>query len=316
MAYLEQLPSDAAILAIAVLFDRFLPEPPNAIHPVVWTGRVITVLDRMAPRHPLGAFVFGLGMVVAVVGMATFLAWICMTVLASIHPVVYVLGGAVLLRTTFTVTGLSAAALRTKRDLAADRLDSARDSLRSLVSRDASSLSGSLVAAAAIESVAENTADSFVGPWLAYALLGIPGAIAYRAVNTMDSMIGYRGRYEYLGKAAARLDDLINLIPSRLSALLLVVSGWLSGTPVLQGWRTMLRDRGKTASPNAGLTMSAMAGLLGVRLEKRGYYRLGAEFPEPGPDDIGQALRIVNRASLLAAIIALGLLVARHAIGG
>ena len=131
------------------------------------------------------------------------------------------------------------------------RLEEARASLRSLVSRDPTSLSPSLVAASAIESVAENTTDSYVGPWLAFALLGVPGAVAYRAVNTLDSMIGYRGSYEYLGKASARVDDAVNLLPARLSALLLLASRALGRLPVRRAWRTMWRDRGRTTSPNA-----------------------------------------------------------------
>jgi len=314
--YLDQLPWDAAILVIAVVSDRLLPEPPGAVHPVVWLGRLTSAMERLAPERPLAAFLFGIAMVVSVVGIATTLAWLCMTLLASIHQIAYVLGGAVLLRTAFTFTGLSAAAVRTRGHLEKEQIDVARHSLRSLVSRDASSLSRPLVAAAAIESVAENSTDSFVGPWLAYALLGVPGAIAYRAVNTMDSMIGYRGRYEYLGKAAARLDDLVNLLPARLSAGLLLAGGVLAGCPIRCGWRAMLRDRGQTSSPNAGVTMSAMAGLLGVRLEKPGHYRLGAGLRDPGPDDIGRAVSIAHRTSLLAIVVALGLLAARHAISG
>lgn len=316
MNYLDQLPWDAAILVIAVVLDRLLPEPPGAVHPVVWLGRLTSAMERLAPERPLAAFLFGIAMVVSVVGVATALAWLCMTLLASIHQIAYVLGGAVLLRTAFTFTGLSAAAVRTRGHLEKEQIDVARHSLRSLVSRDASSLSRPLVAAAAIESVAENSTDSFVGPWLAYALLGVPGAIAYRAVNTMDSMIGYRGRYEYLGKAAARLDDLVNLLPARLSAGLLLAGGLLAGFPIRCGWRVMLRDRGQTSSPNAGVTMSAMAGLLGVRLEKPRHYRLGAGFRDPGPDDVGRAVSIAHRTSLLAIVVALGLLAARHAISG
>ena len=150
--------------------------------------------------------------------------------------------------------------------------------MRGLVSRDATELSEPLVAAAAIESVAENTTDSFIAPWLAFALIGLPGAFAYRAVNTLDSMIGYRGEYEYLGKASARLDDLLNLIPARISAGLLLLAGAVSGSRVGQGWQTALREHRLTASPNAGWTIAAMAGLLSVSLEKPGNYLIGGEF--------------------------------------
>lgn len=189
-------------------------------------------------------------------------------------------------------------------------------SLRNLVSRDSGFLTPPLVASAAIESVAENTTDSYVGPWLAFAVLGVPGAIAYRAVNTLDSMLGYRGDYEYLGKAAARLDDLVNLVPARLSALLILLSGALSRLPVRRGWRIMLQDGKRTASPNAGVTMGAMAGVLGTRLEKPAHYCLGEGLPEPQPSDIGRAVLVAERTAMLAVVVALGLMAARHAIAG
>ena len=316
MTWFDGFALNAAILMVAVALDLLLPEPPNAIHPVVWIGRLTSALMRIAPTGSVSAFVFGFGMVVAVVGTATVVAWIAMIYLFMIHPAAYAIVGAALLRTTFTVTGLSSAAHRTRRELANGRLDSARTSLRSLVSRDATSLSSSQVAAAAIESVAENTTDSVVGPWLAYALFGVPGAVAYRAVNTMDSVVGYRGVYEYLGKVAARLDDAVNLIPARLGAILLLLSGCVVGLPIGRGWRVMQRDRSKTASPNAGLTMSAMAGLLGVQLEKVGHYRLGEGLREPTPHDIDRAVAVLNRTAVLIALLALGLLALRHAIGG
>ncbi len=307
---------DAAVLLAAVLLDLLLPEPPNAWHPVVWIGRVTGALRRVAPQQPVGAFAYGCVMVVAVVGGAGAAAWFGLAALAAIHPLAYLIVGAVVLRTAFAVTGLTAAAHQTRQALVEGRLKAARESLRSLVSRDAAGLTPPLVAAAAIESVAENSTDSFVGPWIAFALFGVPGAIAYRALNTMDSMVGYRGTTEYLGKAAARLDDLTNLIPARLSALLLLASGRLARLPVGRAWRTMRRDGGTTASPNAGLTMSAMAGLLGVCLEKPGHYRLGDGFRDPESADIGRAVTIVNRTAALAVVVSLGVLAARHAITG
>ena len=306
----------AAILVAAVVLDLLLPEPPGAIHPVVWIGRSTSVLARLSPRGSVAAVAFGFGMVVAVTGTATAVAWIAMRLLSLIHPAAYVVCGAALFRTTFTVVGLRSAAYRTRRELAHGRLDAARESLRSLVGRDASSLNASLVAAAAIESVAENTTDSVVGPWLAFALFGVPGAVAYRAVNTMDSVVGYRGPYEYVGKVAARLDDVVNLIPARLCALLLLLSGHAARLPTGQGWRVMRRDSSTTASPNAGWTMSAMAGLLGVQLEKSGHYRLGEGLRDPTPGDIDRAVAVLNGTAVFVALATLGLLALRHAIGG
>ena len=312
----DSLALNALVFVLAVVLDRLLPEPPSSVHPVVWMGRAITALERWAPESPTLAFLYGCAIVAAVVGTSSALAWLVVTALTWVGPLAYVVGGAVALRTTFTVRGLTTAADETRRALEEDRLDEARASLRSLVSRDPSTLSAPLVAASAIESVAENTTDSYVGPWLAFALLGVPGAAAYRAVNTLDSMIGYRGRYEYLGKAAARLDDAVNLVPARVSALLLLAAGAMGRLPVSRAWRTVRRDSSRTASPNAGVTMGAMAGLLGTRLEKPGHYRIGEGMGEPEPGDIGEAIRIAERAAPLALVMALGLLAARHAITG
>ena len=307
---------NALTILLAVGLDRLFPEPPTKVHPVVWMGRMIAVMERVAPQRPAPAFLFGCAIVIVVVGVSIGIAWLAVVALASVHPLAYVAGGAIILRTMFTVRGLSSAAELTQKALSEGRLDAARASLRSLVSRDPTALTPQLVAASAIESVAENTTDSYVGTWLAFAVFGVPGAVAYRAVNTLDSMLGYRGSYEYLGKAAARLDDAANLIPARLSALLLLLSGALGHLSVRRAWFIMLRDRGRTASPNAGWTMSAMAGLLGTRLEKPGHYCLGAEMRKPNAEDIGTAIRVAERTAILAVVATIGLLTMRHALVG
>ncbi|MYD36612.1 MAG: cobalamin biosynthesis protein CobD [Dehalococcoidia bacterium] len=307
---------NALALLLAVGLDRALPEPPGRIHPVVWMGRTIAVLERAASQRPAPAFIYGCIIVILVTGFSTALSWLAVIALASIHPVAYVTGSAIILRATFTVRGLSSAARQTRDALREGRLEPAQASLRNLVSRDPTTLTPPLVAASAIESVAENTTDSFVGPWLAFAVFGVPGAVAYRAVNTLDSMLGYRGRYEYLGKASARLDDALNLIPARLSALFLLLGGALGRLPMRRAWLIMLRDRQSTASPNAGWTMSAIAGLLGVRLEKPEHYVLGEGMREPNAEDISTAIRLAERTAILGVIVALGLLTIRHAILG
>ena len=312
----DSLVLNAATLLLAVVLDRLLPEPSERIHPVVWMGRAIAVMERAAPEGPISAFLFGCAIVIAVTGISAGLAWLAMIALAAIHPLAYLVGGAIILRTTFTVRGLSAAAKQTQQALENGGLEEARESLRNLVSRDSATLTPPLVAAAAIESVAENTTDSYVAPWLAFALFGVPGAVVYRAVNTLDSMVGYRGRYEYLGKAAARLDDIVNLIPARLSALLLLLGGALGRLPVRRAWSIMVRDHGRTASPNAGFTISAMAGLLGTRLEKPDHYSLGDGMREPNEQDIGIAIRLAEQTAILGVMLAVVLLTARHAILG
>jgi adenosylcobinamide-phosphate synthase len=207
-----------------------------------------------------------------------------------------------LLKSTFAVRGLLDAAELVRGPLQMGHLSEARAALHALVSRDTSRLTEGLVAAAAIESLAGNSTDSALAPWLAYAVLGLPGAAAYRALNTLDSMIGYRGWYEYLGKAAARADDAANLLPARLAASLIAASAWFGAGSTAEALRKAFAYHSRTASPNAGWTMAAMAGALGVTLEKAGAYRLG-DGPPPLPADIRRAQRIVAAALAIGAAL-------------
>ena len=303
---------DIGVLLLALALDFALPEPPNSIHPVVWMGKAISALERLgAGRGDKAALVIGAGIAVVVPVAFGGAAWLALIGLRELGELPYLIGGAALLKTTFAVRGLGRAARDTQRGIEDDDLSLARHNLRSLVSRDAAELPKPMVAAAAIESVAENTTDSFIAPWLAFALLGLPGAFAYRALNTLDSMIGYRGQYEYLGKASARLDDLFNLLPARVSAALLLIAGAASGRGAREGWRAAIREHRLTASPNAGWTIAAMAGLLGIALEKPGHYRIGQGFREPAAADIGRASRLAYIVAGLGVLVAVGIVVLR-----
>ena len=300
---------DAGMLLLALLIDLALPEPPNALHPVAWMGKAIAALERLADgRGNAAAFMIGVGMAIAVPAAFGAAAWLAMLGLRELGALPYLLGGAILLKTTFSVRGLARAANRARGLLEGGDIERARRELRSLVSRDAADLTPPQASAAAIESVAENTTDSYIAPWIAFALFGLPGAFAYRALNTLDSMIGYRGRYEYLGKASARLDDAANLLPARASALLLLAAGALCGMPPLRGWRTAWRARRLTESPNAGWTIGAMAGLLGVALEKRSHYLVGGGFRQSRPADIGSAARLAYIVAGMGALLVIGAL--------
>lgn len=303
---------NVGVLLIALALDILLPEPPNVIHPVAWMGKVISALERFVQRlGNAGAFVLGVFIAVAVPLLFGGAAWLMTIALYALGDIPFLVGTAILLKTTFAVRGLANAARETQRSIEDADILMARHSLRGLVSRDATDLSESLVAAAAIESVAENTTDSFIAPWLAFAMLGLPGAFAYRAVNTLDSMIGYRGRYEYLGKASARLDDLLNLIPARIATGLLLLAGLVtSACSARQGWQTAIRDHRLTASPNAGWTIAAAAGLLGIALEKPGHYLIGSGFDAPNAADIGRAVRLAYIVAALGMIVAVGALIA------
>jgi adenosylcobinamide-phosphate synthase len=287
------------VLALAFIIDLALGDPPNALHPVAWMGGVISFLEKIGPkRGKTGRFVYGV--LLTLLTAALFAVPVCF-LLAYLHDVSrigYIIAAAVLLKLTFSIKQLRHTALKIRDLLGADDLDRTRFELRALVSRDRAELPAPMLASAAVESVAEGTGDSLVAPLFFFLLLGVPGAIAYRAVNTVDSMIGYHGKYEHLGKFAARLDDVLNFIPARLAALCLVVASAF-GKRAGRAWKVAAREHRRTESPNAGWPIAAMAGGLGVRLEKPGHYILGEGGKEPDPAAITGAVRLFSVAALL-----------------
>lgn len=303
MSYAWSTPS-ALALGLAFAIDAMLGELPARVHPVVWIGRLVDRVVSWSPRRGrTRQLLFGAGVALSVPVLVAALA--SAVLLACGDSLVRLPVEALLLSSLFAVRALGDAARGLQVPLEHDRLDDARHALRSLCSRDPSALAPHELAAAGIESTAENTSDSIVAPLFYYALLGLPGAAAYRAVNTLDAMIGYRGRFEYLGKASARLDDALNLVPARLTAAFLLLAGALDGARLRDGVRVWRRDARAPESPNAGHPMAAMAGLLGVQLHKRGCYTLGDGARAPGPHDLGRAWRIASRAAWIALAAAL-----------
>jgi adenosylcobinamide-phosphate synthase len=271
---------------------------------VAWIGRALGAgRRRLARGSPSRLLVSGALLTLVVTALAAGAGWM-VTALSGSLGALGLLVEALALKSMLSARGLAEAARAVARDLDHGDLAAARASVgRHLVSRPTAGLDESHVASAAIESVAENLTDAVVAPLLYYVALGLPGVVAYRAVNTADAMIGYReGVLEHFGKVAARLDDLLNLIPARLAAAALVVAAALTGADARRGFHVMRRDHGRTASPNAGWTMAAMAGALGLVLEKPGHYRLG-EGRLPAPDDIPQSVRVMAVAALLTAVV-------------
>lgn len=214
---------------------------------------------------------------------------------------------------TWTVLGarsLRQVATIVAQQLGADDMPAARETITNLVGRDPSHLDTAGLARAAVESVAENTCDAVVAPLVAGAVAGAPGLVAYRAINTLDAMVGYRNsRYERFGWAAARLDDVANLLPARLTTVATVVAAAL--TPGMSGqraWQVALRDARAHPSPNSGWGEAAFAGALGRQLGGRNVYGTGVEDrplqgdgPPPQVADIGRGARLAQRATWVAA---------------
>jgi len=289
----------ALVLLIAVAIDLGWGDPPNRFHPVAWMGTMIGTLRRYAPRHGRAwPFFYGALTIIGGIGGWVMVGKVTTRGLQRLPFWLGIIGEALLFKATFALSGLAKAAEAVHRPLHQGNLPRARQQLSwHLVSRDTSQLTATQVAAATIESVAENASDGVFAPLFYYAVGGLPAALGYRFLNTADAMWGYRDEArEWLGKAAARLDDLANLLPARLTALALLMAAPLCQGNLRRGWRTWRHDAQKTTSPNAGHPMSAMAGALEIELEKVGHYRLGAGQRAPAARDIARAVRLLRVA--------------------
>ena len=306
-------PGNAAIVASALLVDALFGEPPERLHPVVWMGRAISTCEKpmLALKDPRRRRAAGL-FLAASLPAATYLCSRAFLNAApgGLRPVLEV----ALISTALSMRGLGLAARDVQRDLASGNLRQARVSVGRFVGRDTADLSEAEICRAAVESVAENASDGVVAPMLYGFLFGAPGALAYKAVNTVDSMVGYRNeRHRDLGWAGARLDDLANLIPARLTVLAAAVASSAPARVI----RAARRYGPLTASPNAGRVEAAFAGALGVRLGgTNSYGGVESRGPTlgdgrlPTVEDVGLAVALMRRlcGMLAAAALLLGVM--------
>lgn len=303
----------ATAVAAALAADRLLGEPPEAVHPTVLMGRAISLYEGHAlalrRRSPNDARRLRLaGLVLASALPALVFVWahaISRVFPAGLRWPVEV----ALLWTAISMRGLSDGALAVGRELERGDLGTARARAGEIVGRDTQRLSEGEVARATVESVAENTSDGVVAPMLYGLLFGAPGALAYKTINTLDSMVGHPSPpYKDLGRASARLDDLANLLPSRLTAL---TAAAVSGN-VARTWKIARLHGPLTRSPNAGWAEAAFAGALGVALGGANSYGgviregpiLGVGRP-PEAGDIERAVRLMYRVCVLLAALPL-----------
>jgi adenosylcobinamide-phosphate synthase len=309
-----------AITLLALLIDAIFGYPDGIVraigHPVTWIGRLIRWLDRSLNREDLSdrfRKTSGFVAVFIVIAVPTAAAFAIERGM-SLVPFGF-LGVSLLASTLIAQRSLYEHVARVARSLEQEGIHAARKTVSHIVGRDTGVLDEPGVARAAIESLAENFSDGIVAPVFWLAIGGLPGGTAYKAINTADSMIGHRtARYEKFGFAAARLDDLVNLPASRLSALLIVAAATLGPkSSGLEAWNAVLRDARHHGSPNAGYPEAAMAGALGLALAGPRVYG-GVLVEEPtmgqgrrnaGAADIRAALELYRRADLiLIAIVA------------
>ncbi|RLG30871.1 cobalamin biosynthesis protein [Methanosarcinales archaeon] len=297
------VPMPVLVLVLAVAIDLVAGEMPNTIHPVVWLGTLIYKISGWCERTDKRYHrICGLVLVLICVSCAA-ATGVLLTLLAERHSLIGIVLMAYFLKSTFSIRSLVSSSNLIYRDLSVNDIESARKDLLSLVSRDAGGLDEPKIASAAIESTAENYVDSILSPILYFTVFGLPGALVYKAVNTLDSMVGYRNeRFSAIGFVSAKLDDIANWIPARLSILFILLPSFRF-SPV-SALRVCLRDHALPASPNSGYPMAMVAGALGCRLEKPGSYVLGREYPDPSPHNILQANWVVMLASFLLIAVA------------
>jgi adenosylcobinamide-phosphate synthase len=291
-------------IIVALLIDRWLGEPPVRIHPVVWMGyylkRAGAALPNYGPRMAflLGAacWIVGAALVAAVYGYAG-------VVIAKLPLWVDIPISAVLLKPMFALRLLLSEVSAVENSLT-QSVECGRERLAHIVSRDTANLDQGEIRESSLESLAENLSDSVIAPLFWFAVFGLPGAAVYRFANTADAMWGYRGRWEWAGKFAARADDLLNLIPARMTAIALLLAG-SNRIPLL---RRLPREAARTTSPNSGWPMGALALSLNVRLRKPKVYALNASGRAPSAADTCAALhRAEVTAWIGAALFAIGM---------
>ena len=304
----------------AFLLDTLFGDPTWLPHPVVFMGRCISRLEKalraVLPKTPRGEWAGGC-IVAAVLPLGTFmLTSLACAAAARLHSMLGLGLQVFWCAQALAAKGLAQESGRVYRELVKKDLSAARQAVARIVGRDTENLTAEGVTKAAIETVAENASDGVIAPLLYMLVGGAPLALTYKAINTMDSMLGYKNsKYLYFGRCAAKLDDAANWLPSRVAALLWVAAAALTGGDAKGAWRIWRRDRRNHASPNSAQTESACAGALGVQLAGPAYY-FGEYYDKPTigdaqravePEDILRANRMMYAESLLA--LALGLAV-------
>ncbi|NHV60551.1 MAG: cobalamin biosynthesis protein [Candidatus Verstraetearchaeota archaeon] len=290
------------LLWLAFFLDLIVGEPPSFLHLTVWIGRSAGIFESLL-RNSIKRERFA-GILLALLSLSLFISFVF--VVTELFVGTWWLKIAVstlILKMTFAFNSMFRHVLPIMRSLDYD-LVQARRHLSLVVRRDTSSLDEAHVASGAIETVAEGFVDGFISPIFYYSLFGLPGAVAYRVINTLDSMVGYKDeRYLRLGWFSAKLDTIANYVPARLASVIFVFSAFILGKDWNRGICAAKKYHSATESINAGWPMSTMAGVLGVRLEKVGAYVLGEEYEPPSSKKIQESLKVFSVAAVFTLIL-------------
>lgn len=300
-------------LAVGLLLDRLIPDPERR-HPVAGFGQAAAAVEK----HTYDDTVAAGAVHVAVTLVPLALVGTVVEALGRRYPWWRVISTAATTWAVVGTTSLNREGQLMAQALETDDLPRARERLGHLCGRDADALDGPELARATIESMAENTADAAVASLFWGALLGVPGLVVHRGANTLDAMVGHRNtRYERFGKVAARFDDVLDLIPARITGALFATLAPLVGGTTCEAWRVLVRDHANHPSPNGGWCESAMAGALGVQLGGRNIYYGGrveergllGDGPRPNARAVRLSTRLVRLATGVAGVLACAVLV-------
>lgn len=289
-----------SIILLAVFIDLLIGELPSNSHPVVWMGKLIEFfkgyLIKLKSRWS-GFILTTLLTLIFIVPVLVLIYYL------KFNLMIFVLISGIILSTTFSIKML----INSSKDIALDlssNTEKARQNISYLVSRDTKKLDNSQLISATVESLTENITDSITSPILFYFIFGLPGAVFYRLVNTLDAMVGYKNEENALiGWFPAKLDDILNYIPARITGLIIVLAAFFLRMDWKNSFKIMLRDARNTPSPNSGYSMAAAAGALGIKLEKPDVYEIGDDIINLQIQSIYNAIKLTKMSIFIFLMI-------------
>lgn len=308
------------VLIVGFCLDAVLGDPENITHPVVCIGRLISAIEKLFrkvfPDTSAGKRLAGLILWSVVVLISWGIPWAVLKAFGLISPWMRFAAECIMCWQILAARSLEKETMKVYHRLSDGDIPGARKAVSMVVGRDTEKLDGKGITRAAVETVAENTSDGIVAPMLFTAFGGAPLGFLYKAVNTMDSMLGYTEEpFKDIGFVPAKADDVFNYIPARITAMLLLAAGGILRMDVRNGWNIFKRDRSKHASPNAGQTESVCAGLMRIQLGGNAYYHgvlhekatFGEALREIEIEDIPKACRLMWIASAVSLVMCIGI---------
>jgi|TARA_B110000014_G_scaffold215051_1_gene168547 adenosylcobinamide-phosphate synthase len=294
------------IIGFAIILDLIVADPKNRYHPTAWIGGLISNLVPLFKNENSNLDKVG-GILIVIISSSV----VCsLLIIFSLKidvignelgtTIITIIVGAILLKTTIAIRGMEKHALSVIQALEHDNIDEARVNLAKIVKRKTNDLDKNHILSGVLESISENTVDGITGPIFYFSIFGLPGAFVYRVINTIDSMIGYKTQmFKNIGWFGANCDKVLNYLPSRLTAIIMVLGAFLLGIDWKQSYQILKSDSRKTESPNAGYPMAALAGALGTKFEKIEHYSVGSGSVKLSIEQVHSAITLMKVTTVL-----------------